>query len=177
MDKLYLARDLNLEDIFYPERKKMSDVTDDFKKLIDSFEPSDAGRNEELARKLANIVKERYGEELDAKLRRFFEMERQCLQTVKEFKEEIKFMQSAQEDIRRERAQFFSSTLRDVSQNLSQAQVDSSVASRWLQELVNSYTQSLNLSDGLVRSSSIDLIGEIRSKAAAATNARPEMAE
>lgn len=167
----------HVEDIIYLGGERMSDVTDEFKKLIDGFELSGAGTKEELVRKLADIVKARYGEELDAKLRRFFEMERQCLQTVKEFKEEIKFMQSAQEDIRRERAQFFSSTLRDVSQNLSQAQVDSSVASRWLQELVNSYTQSLNLSDGLVRSSSIDLIGEIRSKAAAAATARPEMAE
>lgn len=151
----------------------MSDVAEDFKKALDGLEVNGTS-TEDLVRKLTDIVKMRYGEELDSRLRRFFEMEKQCLQTVKEFKEEIKFMQSAQEDIRRERAQFFSSTLRDVSQNLAQAQVDSSVASRWLQELVSSYTQSLNLSDGLVRSGSIDLIGQIRSKAAATV--RPEVA-
>ena len=155
----------------------MSDVADDFRKLIDGYEVSGSGGKEDLVRKLADTVKTRFGEELDARLRRFFEMERQCLQTVKEYKEEIKFMQSVQEDIRRERAQFFSSTLRDVSQNLRDAQVDSPVASRWLQELVDSYTQSLNLSDGLVRSSSIDLIGQIRKMATATTSARPELAE
>lgn len=161
------------EPIIYLGGEKMSDVAEDFKKALDGLEVNGTS-TEDLVRKLTDIVKMRYGEELDSRLRRFFEMEKQCLQTVKEFKEEIKFMQSAQEDIRRERAQFFSSTLRDVSQNLAQAQVDSSVASRWLQELVSSYTQSLNLSDGLVRSGSIDLIGQIRSKAAATV--RPEVA-
>ncbi|GAB3442120.1 hypothetical protein [Insolitispirillum peregrinum] len=153
----------------------MSNVADDFKKIIDGIGSIDNNNSADLVRKLTDIVKERYGEELDARLKRLFEMEKQCLMVVKEFKEEIKFMQSAQEDIRRERAQFFATTLRDVSQNLTQAQVDSPVASRWLEELVSSYTQSLNLSDGLVRSSSIDLIGQIRNKATATIH--PEMAQ
>jgi hypothetical protein len=103
----------------------------------------------------------------DVKIRRLFDHETHCLEVVKQYKEELKFMYSIQEEVRKERAQFFSTTLREVTQNLASSPIDSKVASQWLQELIRSYTQSLDLSDSLVRTDTFDMIGEIRAKARA----------
>ncbi|OSI17292.1 hypothetical protein, partial [Neisseria dumasiana] len=84
--------------------------------------------------------------ELKNKLDILFEYEKNYLTLLKDFKEEIKFANALQEDLRKERAKFFSEILREVSSTLSQAQVEESVASSWIQDLVKSYTNSLNLS-------------------------------
>jgi hypothetical protein len=72
--------------------------------------------------------------------------------------------------LRKERAKFFSDTLRDVSGALKDAQVSTEVASRWIQELVNSYTKSLDLSSGIIEENTIDSIGDIRKQAKEAIN-------
>ena len=94
-----------------------------------------------------------------------FEYEKNYLGLIKEFKEEIKFVGSLQEDLRKERAKFFSDTLREVTQALKEAQVSSDVASQWIQELVNSYTKSLDVSTGLIEERTFDTIGAIRKHA------------
>ena len=102
---------------------------------------------------------------LKAKLSVLFEYEKNYLELVKEFKEEIKFASGIQEDLRKERAKFFSETLKEVSSTLTQSQVEDEVASQWLKELVNSYTKSLDLSGGLIEEHTLDMIGKIREKA------------
>jgi len=102
---------------------------------------------------------------LKAKLAVLFEYEKNYLALVKEYKEEIKFASTIQEDLRKERAKFFSNTLQEVSNTLSEAQIDNEVASRWLKELVGSYTKSLDLSSGLIEEHTLDMIGKIRSEA------------
>lgn len=102
---------------------------------------------------------------LRAKLAVLFEYEKNYLELIKTYKEEIKFAGSLQEDLRKERAKFFSETLKEVSGTLEAAQVESSVASMWLKELVNSYTKSLDLSSGLVEEHTLDMIGKIRKEA------------
>lgn len=100
----------------------------------------------------------------------FYEYEKNYLTLIKDFKEEIKFVATLQEDLRKERAKFFSDTLRDVSGALKDAQVSTEVASRWIQELVNSYTKSLDLSSGIIEENTIDSIGDIRKQAKEAIN-------
>ena len=102
---------------------------------------------------------------LKSKLAVLFEYEKNYLELVKEYKEEIKFASTIQEDLRKERAKFFSDTLQEVSNTLSEAQIDNEVASRWLKELVGSYTKSLDLSSGLIEEHTLDMIGKIRSEA------------
>jgi DNA-directed RNA polymerase sigma subunit (sigma70/sigma32) len=102
---------------------------------------------------------------LKAKLAILFEYEKNYLELVKTHKEEIKFASSIQEDLRKERAKFFSDTLQEVSSTLAESQVDKEVASLWLQELVNSYTKSLDLSSGLIEEQTLDTIGKIREEA------------
>lgn len=103
--------------------------------------------------------------ELKNKLDILFEYEKNYLTLLKDFKEEIKFANALQEDLRKERAKFFSEILREVSSTLSQAQVEESVASSWIQDLVKSYTNSLNLSSNLVDENILNTIGKIRANA------------
>ncbi len=102
---------------------------------------------------------------LKTKLSVLYEFEKNYLELVKEYKEEIKFANTLQEDLRKERSKFFSETLKEVSETLSESQVDGEVASKWLKELVDSYTNSLNLSSGLIEEHTLDMIGKIRKEA------------
>ncbi|MDZ9149400.1 hypothetical protein SNC80_13460 [Escherichia coli] len=52
-----------------------------------------------------------------------------------------------------------------VHQTLSESQVDNEVASKWIKELVGSYTKSLDLSGGLVEEHTLDTIACIRAEA------------
>ena len=105
--------------------------------------------------------------DMKARLAILFEYEKNYLQLVKEFKEEIKFAGSIQEDLRKERAKFFSDTLKEVSSTLNESQVESGVAALWLKDLVGSYTKSLDLSSGLIEEQAIETIGKIRADARA----------
>ncbi|EMV0255480.1 TPA: nickel transporter [Vibrio cholerae] len=102
---------------------------------------------------------------LKTKLEVLYNFEKSYLELVKEYKEEIKFASTLQEDLRKERSKFFSETLKEVSHTLSESQVDDDVASKWLKELVDSYTKSLDLSSGLIEEHTLDTIGKIRSEA------------
>lgn len=102
---------------------------------------------------------------LKERLQILFEYEKNYLSLIKEYKEEIKFVGTLQEDLRKERAKFFSETLREASDALKDAQVSSDVASIWIQELVKSYTKSLDVSSALIEEHTFDTIGEIRNHA------------
>lgn len=102
---------------------------------------------------------------LKAKLAVLFEYEKNYLELIKTYKEEIKFAGSLQEDLRKERAKFFSETLKEVSSTLNESQVDQAVTSLWLKELVDSYTKSLDLSSSLIEEHTLDMIGVIRKEA------------
>lgn len=94
-----------------------------------------------------------------------YEYEKQYLELIKDYKEEIKFSTNILEDIRKERASFFAETLKDVSNTLKETQVDDAVTSKWIESLVNSYSESLNLSQSLAEESVIKKFGEIKDKA------------
>ena len=99
---------------------------------------------------------------LKTKLEILYSYEKNYLELVKEFKEEIKFASSIQEDLRKERAKFFAETLKEVQSTLKASQVESEVASTWIKELVSSYTKSLDLSSGLIEENTLDTIGRLR---------------
>lgn len=107
------------------------------------------------ARESLDILRER----LDI----LFEQERKHLELLKEFKEEIKFANTMEEDLRRERAAFFSQTLKEIHATLRDSQVDDGVAGDWIRELVRSYTSSLDVSGELVRTATLDQLARIQS--------------
>lgn len=109
-------------------------------------------------------------ESLNQKLNLFYTFEKNYLELIKEHKEEIKFVHSVQEDLRRERSNFFTQILKDASESLKKAEIDSKIASTWLQELVSCYTKSLDLSNEIVSTHTVDIIGELRSKKSEALN-------
>lgn len=141
----------------------------DFTRVVDEcFE------NLQIERPIKDVIKKtlmlNFNEQISTsklkdRLQILFEYERNYLSLIKEFKEEIKFVGSLQEDLRKERAKFFSDTLQDVSAALKDSQVSNEVANQWIQELVNSYTKSLDVSSGLIEEHTFDAIGEIRRQA------------
>lgn len=100
-----------------------------------------------------------------------YQHEKNYLNLIKEFKEEIKFISSMQEDLRKERARFFSDTLKEVTEALSNAKVSEDVTRQWLKDLVGTYTKSLDLSAGLIEEHTADTIGELKKQAQDIVNA------
>lgn len=138
----------------------------DFVKVLDScFSNIEADAKVKDAVKrtiLLNFEEHTASSRLKERLQTLFEYEKNYLSLIKEYKEEIKFVGSLQEDLRKERAKFFSETLKEVSGALRDTQVANEVASLWIKELVNSYTKSLDVSSGLIEEHTFDTIGEIR---------------
>ncbi|MBW4460679.1 MAG: hypothetical protein KME47_10645 [Nodosilinea sp. WJT8-NPBG4] len=102
---------------------------------------------------------------LQEKLSILYEYEKNYLELIKNYKEEIKFATSLQEEVRKERTKFFAESLKEVSETLSTSQVDNKVASVWIKELVESYTKSLNLSASLIEENTLDMVSEIKQEA------------
>ena len=84
---------------------------------------------------------------------------------IKDYKEEIKFASSLQEDLRRERSQFFTQTLREVVQTLQAQEIDKKVASQWIEELVASYTKSIDLSSDLAKTHVVQVLSIFKEEA------------
>ena len=101
--------------------------------------------------------------ETKAKLELLYQYEKHYLELIKEYKEEIKFANSLQEDLRRERSQFFTQTLKDVIQTMQTAEVDKTVSAQWIQELVASYTKSIDLSGDLAKTHVIEILSLLTS--------------
>lgn len=96
------------------------------------------------------------------KLDLLFEYEKHYLSLIKEYKEEIKFASSLQEDLRKERANFFSATLREVYATLQSTKVGPEMETLWLQKLVSSYTESLDLSAELAKENTLSRVSELK---------------
>jgi hypothetical protein len=92
------------------------------------------------------------------KLELLYQYEKHYLGLIKEYKEEIKFANTLQEDLRRERTLFFTQTLKDVIQTMKIAEVDNGVSAQWIQELVASYTKSIDLSSDLAKTHVIEIL-------------------
>ncbi|MCT4536042.1 hypothetical protein [Halodesulfovibrio sp.] len=148
-------------------------MNSNLKNLIENVVKSTVDTNENIdAAYLAAAIEKELHEQvtltsLRSKLEVLFEYEKNYLELIKSYKEEIKFASTIQEDIRKERAKFFAKTLKEASNTLSDSQVESTVASSWLKELVESYTQSLDLSSVLIEEHSMDMVGKIREEAKA----------
>lgn len=97
------------------------------------------------------------------KLELLYQYEKHYLELIKEYKEEIKFANTLQEDLRRERSQFFTQTLKEVIQTMKTAEVDKTVSAQWIQELVASYTKSIDLSGDLAKTHVIEILSLLTS--------------
>ena len=135
------------------------------KQLTEILDGNEVDNNlkSKLAEQISAVINDSVSQEnLRNNLDILFEYEKHYLNLIKEFKEEIKFATNLQEDLRKERSKFFAETLKEVSDTLRSAEVDSKVASKWIEELVSSYTKSLDLSGDLATENTIDIIGSIR---------------
>ena len=102
--------------------------------------------------------------ETKTKLDLLFQYEKHYLELIKEYKEEIKFANTMQEDLRREKTQFFTQTLKDVIQTMKTAEIDKNVSGQWIQELVASYTKSIDLSGDLAKTHAIEVLSMLTSE-------------
>lgn len=109
-----------------------------------------------------------YTEELNetrSKLELLYKYEAHYLELIKNYKEEIKFANTMQEDLRRERSQFFTQTLKEVIQTMKVAEVDKDVSAKWVEDLVASYTKSIDLSGDLAKTHVIEIMSLLTGEA------------
>lgn len=109
-----------------------------------------------------SIVEKVENPERDKKLSILYTHEKNFLDILKEYKEEIKFATTIQSEIRKEEATFFSSTLKEVCNSLKETQIDPKCQVQWIYDLVSSYTSSLKLSSRLAEEHVIYLLGDIQ---------------
>ena len=93
-----------------------------------------------------------------------FSYQQNYLNLIREFKEEIKFLNTTQEDLRKERSKFFSNTLEEVNESLKKSSIDEKLTQQWTQQLVDSYTDSLDTSSELVRTKVMETVEEMKNK-------------
>ena len=100
-----------------------------------------------------------------AKLQILYEYEKHYLELIKSYKEEIKFANTLQEDLRRERSQFFTQTLKEVMQTMKNAEIEKEVSAKWIADLVESYTKSIDLSGDLAKTHVIEVFSLLKNEA------------
>lgn len=116
-----------------------------------------------IAEKVENPVR-------DKKLEILYNREKQFLDILKDYKEEIKFATSLQAEIRKEESAFFASTLKEVCNSLKETQISAECQAKWLYDLVSSYTSSLKVSSKLAEEHVISLLGDIQKEVSETIN-------
>jgi len=140
------------------------------KKLIEIYKPavnaSEIIKSNELQKEDMTNDTQPVGPlvETKQKLDLLFQYEKHYLELIKEFKEEIKFANTMQEDLRREKTQFFTQTLKEVIQTMKSAEIDKGVSGQWIQELVVSYTKSIDLSGDLAKTHAVEVLSMLTSE-------------
>lgn len=124
--------------------------------IITRNEEREAMTNDDNANQISDELLE-----TKSKLILLYDYEKHYLQLIKDYKEEIKFANTLQEDLRRERAQFFTQTLKDVIQTMRGAEVANDVAAKWIQELVESYKKSIDLSSDLAKTHVVEILNTL----------------
>ena len=99
---------------------------------------------------------------LNANLSMLLQYEQKHFELIRDFKEEIEFVHLVQANLRKEQIEFFSTALKKVSETLKATQVDEVIASKWLSELVDSYSKSIALSKILIEEHAIDMVTNIK---------------
>jgi len=126
-------------------------------------EKIDSGLEESLKNAIQSLFDELFSiGSFRQRLQILFEYEELYLELIRKYKDEIIFSNCVQEDIRRERSIFFTQTLKEVEETLKKTHVDNQVISKWIQELVDSYTKSLDLSCDLAKTHFTDMVDKIR---------------
>lgn len=149
-----------------PETKnKIEELKSDLLEMVSRLE-IDNGTKEVFLQSIFLKIENSIGlATLQEKLSILYEYEKNYLELIKNYKEEIKFATSLQEELRKERTKFFAESLKEVSETLSASQVDANVASVWIKELVASYTRSLDLSTSLIEENTLNTVSEIKQEA------------
>lgn len=135
------------------------------KEVIKDYQPS---LNIELKEGI-NIMSENVGleglNETREKLDLLYKYEAHYLELIKNYKEEIKFANTLQEDLRRERSQFFTQTLKEVIQTMKNAEIEKDVSAKWVADLVDSYTKSIDLSGDLAKTHVVEILSLLTGEA------------
>lgn len=156
------------------EQKSLSEIRQEQIKdiIISNIESLPENTNKESVSHLVKIVKSNLEQLEDIsdisqkseELRILHNYQENYLKLIREYKEEIKFLNTTQEDLRKERSKFFSQTLEEVNESLKKSSINDELSQKWTQELVSSYTNSLNTSSELVDSQVLDAVEEIKKR-------------
>lgn len=159
----YFSKEIKLDtSIDTKVKESVEGIFDMYGELfVSDMEPGIDLFKQQLIDRLSEILKLNY---LNERLSVIYQYEKNYLDLIKDYKEEIKFACTIQEDLRKERSKFFSSILSEVSTTLKSSQVDEMVAAKWITDLVSSYTKSLDVSSELLDESSLDSFNALKKK-------------
>lgn len=147
-------------DVFTIKKRILSFITN----APDSVDEETKGYLSKLVdNELNNLIHVSESKQLTANLDVLFNYQKNYLELIKEYKEEIKFVNTIQEDLRRERAKFFAQNLQEVHETLEKASIDKEQSSIWIKELVESYTKSIDLSSELVKIQVTETVEKLKS--------------
>ena len=139
-----------------------NDVTEALQNMVDQLQNVEDAKQKQTV--ISSTAAELAHRSLAERLSTMLDFERKYLELIKEFKDELKFAEGLQEDIRKERAKFFSETIGDVHETLVKSEINKEQADLWMTELVTSFTNSLDVSSKLAKDNVLATLGEIRMK-------------
>lgn len=95
-------------------------------------------RESVLAKKTSELV-----EQKEQKKREYVSQ----IELVEKYKNTLLFLESVQEEIRKEREQFYNEKIKLVTVNLKETGLDSVITTKWIEDLVSNYSKSLDISN------------------------------
>lgn len=101
----------------------------------------------------------------DKSVQTLMECENQYAKLVREYKNEIDFIQQKLEQLRKEEVDFYSKELHKIEKIMIEDEVDEKARKIWLADLQNSMKQSFNMSRNLLNDFAIKDLNEFRKKA------------
>jgi predicted RNase H-like nuclease (RuvC/YqgF family) len=99
----------------------------------------------------------------DPTIQTLYEYEKHYMEMLKKYKNEIDFIQEKLHDNRREREEFYSKILPDISDKLSKDEgIDDKMKQNWLNRLTENIERSFEFSENLINDYAIKNLNEFK---------------
>ena len=101
----------------------------------------------------------------DVSLDTLYEYQKQYMKLVREYKNEIEFINNQLKELREEQEKFYSTDILKISDVLDNDKVDEEAKKMWLRELQASMSRSFKMSERLLNDFAVKSIDEFRTNA------------
>ena len=142
----------------------MDDIEDKLNSIFTKYDLH--GDKSELFRNeiISAVVKHLDSLNLQTNLDLLYDYEKNYLPLLKDYKNEIEFIIKHQENLRQEEVSFFENSLKEISQIMSDIDVEPNIRSKWLIELVENHKKSLGVSRDFLENNTVELIAKLKNE-------------